>query len=171
MPCTLACQDGDKTIPLFQGPKLERKFSRALGDEERKKIQQDDRRKMTDEAVEKAKINRARSANPAFQRLRSAGWDVVKDLQSSHHEDQATGRAEVGNRASRAASLTRSVSISKAHSKAAALAAGHRRLACEGKPIEALTATVAAREYEAIEALTPALMAARRRRCLQHPMS
>ena len=54
--------------------------------------------------------------------------------------------------------------------EAAALAAGHRRLACEGKPVEALTATLAAREYEAIEALTPAL-AARRRRCLQHPMS
>ena len=96
-----------------------------MSDEERKKIQEDDRRKVTNEAVEKARINRARSSNPAFQRLRSAGWDVVKDLQASNHEDQATGRAEVGNRASRAAGLTRSASMSKAHSKAAAIVHSH----------------------------------------------
>ena len=96
-----------------------------MSDEERKKIQEDDRRQVTKEAVEKARINRARSSNPAFQRLRSAGWDVVKDLQASHHEDQATGRAEVRNRASRAAGLTRSASMSKAHSKAAAIVHSH----------------------------------------------
>ena len=53
------------------------------------------------------------------------------------------------------------------------LAAALRRsasAACEGKPIEALTAALAARECEAIEALAPAL-AARWRRCLQQPVS
>ena len=54
------------------------------------------------------------------------------------------------------------------------LAAALRRsasAACEGKPTEALTAALAAaRDYEAIEALAPAL-AARRRRCLQQLVS
>ena len=94
-------------------------------------------------------------------RRRAATAFAVRPRQSRHshlHE-----RHVVGSSAAREYERPGSL-------EAAALAAGHRRLACEGKPVEALTATLAAREYEAIEALTPAL-AARRRRCLQHPMS
>ena len=88
-------------------------------------------------------------------RRRAATAFAVRPRQSRHshlHE-----RHVVGSSAAREYERPGSL-------EAAALAAGHRRLACEGKPIEALTATLAAREYEAIEALTPALAA--RRRCI-----